>query len=521
MTAALLTTPPAVEQAGACDDPARTRRSLWLGARLPLTAVLVVQAALWLRPGLNRNACDDEGLYLYMGHRMIDHFMHGTHLQEVPGSYFSGAPGLYPVLGALADTVGGLVAARGLSLAFAMMATIAVYSLGRELFGPVAAMSGALSFVLCGSVIFQSHLATFDAMTMALVASAACVAVRGARRDGLQLSAPLVAVLLAAAGLTKYAGAVYAPVVTALAIAAGWWRWRSILVRRAVFVLVAATVLFTFVLVLWSRELIPGLERTTTKGVIISAAPASHFLAQVAEWAGAWLALAVAGAGLRLRRSGRREAAVVVVLLVGSVIGLAGQIGIGEATSPSKHLGFGMVLAAPLIGTLFAETLARKRRIAAVPVVCCFVGLGLLGLHSSGRFLTGWVDDRALRPVLATAVAANPGRPILGEQPSPQRYVLREQTAPRQWNDTYEFSYAGLSGPSAYERAIREHYFGVVYLTFTTANGHVVAEALEHQDVGDYYHLVGKAPRYLHGAAVGHWLVYTPQRALPGLRVSP
>ena len=72
-----------------------------------ICAVFVVNT---LRVDENRNPFQDEGLYLFMGHRMIDHILSGVHLSEYPGTYFSGAPGLYPVVGAIADSVGGVPA---------------------------------------------------------------------------------------------------------------------------------------------------------------------------------------------------------------------------------------------------------------------------------------------------------------------------------------------------------------------------------------------------------------------------
>ena len=171
--------------------PAPRRSPTWLGsALLWLPVIWAAQLALALRPGLNRNAFEDEGLYVYMGHRVIAHLLHGSPLPEVPGSYFSGAPSFYPVLAAMADSVGGLAAARGVSLLFALVATGAVYLIGERLYGRTAGLLGAAAFVLCGSVIFQSHLAVYDSTTMAFGALAAYAAVRGAQDHRLLERAP-------------------------------------------------------------------------------------------------------------------------------------------------------------------------------------------------------------------------------------------------------------------------------------------------------------------------------------------
>ena len=103
-----------------------------------LALIWAGQVALAMRPGLNATAFEDEGLYIFMGHRMIQHISQGAFLQAYPGAYFSGAPGFYPVLAAIGDYFGGLQGARMVSLGFAILATVGVYGLGNQLFGRVA-----------------------------------------------------------------------------------------------------------------------------------------------------------------------------------------------------------------------------------------------------------------------------------------------------------------------------------------------------------------------------------------------
>ena len=80
-----------------------------------------------MRAGYAKTAFEDEGLYVYVGHEMIAHLVHGFSVPTSPGSYFSGAPGLYPVMGALGDSVGGLAGARFVSTIFAIVAMVSVW----------------------------------------------------------------------------------------------------------------------------------------------------------------------------------------------------------------------------------------------------------------------------------------------------------------------------------------------------------------------------------------------------------
>jgi hypothetical protein len=95
-----------------------------LGSLWPLPAVLAVQAALSLRLAWADTASQSEALYLRAGHLQWAHWLHGTAIPPY-SSYFSGSPAIYPPIGALADSAGGLAGARALSLVF-MLGAIAL-----------------------------------------------------------------------------------------------------------------------------------------------------------------------------------------------------------------------------------------------------------------------------------------------------------------------------------------------------------------------------------------------------------
>ena len=201
-----------------------------------------------------------------------------------------------------------------------------------------------------------------------------------------------------------------------------------------------------------------------------------------------------------------------MVLLAASVVGAVQQIRIGELTSLSKHLAFGLVFAAPLAGYLLSRLWRIRWRLGVLLPAASLAALSVLGLHYAEYFRNGYPSDLALQSVLRAALRDNPGRPILGEQFSPMRYELMSVTSPRQWNETYYFTFAGLSGPAAYREAIRDHYFGIIYLSFTTANAKAILANLgSAQGPSHYYHLVGRVPRVVRGHYVGDWLVWTPQ----------
>ena len=104
----------------------------------PLVGILVIQAGLSLRLVWSNTAYQDEALYLWAGHLEWAHWLHGVAVPDF-ASYFSGAPVIYPPLGAVASSIGGLATARILSLACMLAATTLLYAVTKR---PVRARGG-------------------------------------------------------------------------------------------------------------------------------------------------------------------------------------------------------------------------------------------------------------------------------------------------------------------------------------------------------------------------------------------
>jgi hypothetical protein len=115
----------------------RVRRRA-IPAGVPLVAVLVMQATLSIRLVWSNTAFQDEAVYLWAGHLEWAHWLHGAPVPPF-AAYFSGAPVIYPPLGALADSLGGLAGARILSLVFMLGATALLWGVAGRLYGRRAA----------------------------------------------------------------------------------------------------------------------------------------------------------------------------------------------------------------------------------------------------------------------------------------------------------------------------------------------------------------------------------------------
>ena len=498
--AALLTLPTA--RSATVRPPGPLQRILRSDA-LMLSVICTVFAVISLSVKANATPFQDEGLYLYIGHRMIDHVLTGAHLIEYPGAYLSGAPGLHPVVGAILDSVAGIEGARLVSLFFVCVAIVATYGIGKELFGRIPGLIGAGAFALCGSVIFISHMATMDAMALCLVAIGCWLTVYSANHDTL-LWAPIVGLVLTLAFLTKYATAAYVPGIAAIGMVLAWRHIRWAALQRAFLIIAATAAMVFFVLNFWAADLQQGIVNTTMNRVPLNPTPRGDIVWYVASWVGPWLLLALLGALTQARRW-----QLSVVLLTMSVIGPLQQIRIGEITSLSKHVAFGIVFAAPLIGLFLTWIIKSSRWIGLLVTVGAAAVMLSSGVKHSEEFLTTWVDDRDMVAQLREEIAVSPHKAILGEEPSAQRYALRLSTSPEQWNDTFVLLYGGKTGFDAYREAIDQSHFGIIYLTLDTVNGRRINDYLTNFETP--YRLSTKVPFYRHGQVAGVYLVWTPK----------
>ena len=88
-----------------------------------------------------------------------------------------------PVANVLNRSLGGLTGARILSLAFMLGATCLLYFAARRLCGRQAAFFAAILFAIAGPTLHLGSFATFDAMSLFLVAFAAWCATSASRRQ--------------------------------------------------------------------------------------------------------------------------------------------------------------------------------------------------------------------------------------------------------------------------------------------------------------------------------------------------
>jgi hypothetical protein len=183
-------------------------------AALPMLVILTVQSVLDVRVLRVSPVTGDEATYIYAGRQIVHEFLHGGGSPYYE-TYLSGAPDLYPVLAAALNRLGGLALVRATSLCCMLGVTALLGAVTKRMFGYWPAVAAAALFTALGITRGLGVLATFDALSLLLLALAAYCAVRaGTGRAGWLIAVPL---LLLTANAVKYASLLFDPVVIGLA----------------------------------------------------------------------------------------------------------------------------------------------------------------------------------------------------------------------------------------------------------------------------------------------------------------
>jgi Dolichyl-phosphate-mannose-protein mannosyltransferase len=419
----------ASEQESALDADFIARR--WL-----LYVVLALQAALSLRLVWANTAFQDEGLYLWAGHLEWAHWLHGTPIPAF-AYYFSGAPVLYPPLGALANHFGGLAGARLLSLGFMLTSTVLLHGTTRRFFDRSAANFAAFLFAVLGSTEFMGAFATYDAMALMLTAFSAWLVVIAGNRSGLARTLLLLFAggVAALADATKYAAALWTPVLIILAVLVVWRRsGRGAATMAGAAFFIGADLPIAIGIRLGGHAYWVGITSTTLARPDGQSSPVSVLYTSLG-WVAVVLAMAVMGAIIVSSRwRSWQEAGIAWLFVCAVLLAPLEQARIGVFTSLFKHVGYGGWFGCAIAGfalaafiqsvppAKMARAMAASATIAAIAAVS---GALLAGTHYQG-WPTSTSVVRYLKPI------AGNGRILAEEAPVLEYYLPNVRAA--DWN---------------------------------------------------------------------------------------
>lgn len=450
--------------------------------------MLAIQAALSLR--LNSAAHPDEAVSLIVGRQELARLSDGTAVTTDLIHQVTGLPWLYPPLAGFGVNASGVFGARLISLVFALLTTTLLYSLTRRLFNERAAICGAGAYAVLQSTVVVGFYAAPDALAVMLVALAAWLITLTAR-------APVVTVLLAApaaalAAAVEYASVPALPVLLALALITAWPHRGALpaVLRSLLLGLGTVGVLLPFGIpaAVWTHATIPA-RGTQSAGSILLAA---------VQWGGLFTVLAIAGAVAYVRRermnespdtdavtaSRLRRTALGATLCAAALLIPALHAYQNSSAVMFRHIGFGMLFAAPLAGVGITRLVGAHFRHPQLGILV-WVALLALGLDQAALRFQNGPDSGSLMGVLRAN--ATPQGHYLTEVDGLPEYYLGGVSRPEQWvsaragtdyQDPAGVRHQGQDGTAA---AIRDGYFTLVVLDSTApaAVTKVITEAVE------------------------------------------
>jgi hypothetical protein len=397
----------------------------------------------------------------------------------------------------MADNIGGLAAARLLSLIFMLIATACLYGVTRRLLASDAgAFFAAALFAWLGTAQFLGAFATYDAMALMLLALATWLGVRAIDEESALRYALLCAagLAMAVADAAKYAAALFNPVVLVV-IALAVWRAEG---RKAGLdalgaVALAAALPLTLGYDLAGPATGQGLTSTTltrTGGTDSVRA----VLGLSAHATGIIAVLAVLGAILiTVRRPGWAFVLLAWALAGAEFLAPAEQARIHTLTSLFKHIGYGAWFACAVAGYLLAELpallgwlgrLVRSRPASAhgarprwaslagsAVALAGVLATGLFGVTVANGQFGDWANSRTMVATLSRI--ARPNGYYMVEDPSVVTYYLRSKVQFSHVESTYtSFNYVDpqtrqmLLGLPAFADAIKHGRFNAIVLAY-------------------------------------------------------
>jgi hypothetical protein len=447
--------------------------------RWALGGILAVQAAASGRLVWSNTAFTDEALYLWAGRLEWEHWLHGA---PVPAfaTYFSGAPVLYPPLGALADSLGGLAGARLLSLCFMLGATSLLWATTSRLYGQRAAFFATASWVALGPTQFLGAFATYDAMALFLTALAAWSVIRAAL-DEEQAGWFLVGIAaLVLANMTKYASALFDPVVVGVAALAARPRLgakRS--AARAGLLAAYVVAALGLALLLGNQDYVKGVLQTTLARTAANA-PASTVLSMAWGWSKTVVVIAAFGVAAAWRpQRARAEALLLTVLAAAALLAPLEEARLHTTVALQKHVDFGAWFAAVAAGYALDRLVswAGGRRAQAWTAAACAAALILpanVGAAQAKALYGEWANSARFAAVLRRFTAEGDG-PILMDNPSIGEFYSPAGTQWWRWSSTGSVRYAlhvvtaarvgGILPATIFQPLIASGYFTTIALT--------------------------------------------------------
>jgi 4-amino-4-deoxy-L-arabinose transferase-like glycosyltransferase len=399
--------------------------------------------------------------------------------------------------------------------------TALLYAMTRRMFNERAGLCAAGVFAIAQSTAFMGNFATYDAPALFLLALAAWITVRtaGSHAALSLLATPVMALAVA----VKYASALYLPVIVLLAVLVCYQRrgLPQALLRGALLALLTVGILG---LGLYASGYLQAIQSTTTARVQGTTA-AAQILYDCARWGGLQFAVACVGVFSYVRRSrmsempgwrgavpGARWRTALGVLLAGSaLLAPAYQLHLQTEISLHKHIGYGLLFAAPMAGVGITRLMGPHFKYSQWAILISVVLLSS-GMSQAYANYHTWPDSTRLITTLRQYVT--PHGHYLADTYEVPVYALGKHTSYRQWNSTYTIDYtdsAGrhFTGAAGFRAAVADRHFDLIVLDRGNPTGEssTVRAAVR---ASNGYRLIGAVP-YATAAGTSDYEIWAKQ----------
>lgn len=441
----------------------------------PLTVICTVQAVLSLSLVWSNTAFADEAQYLSTGELEWAHWLHGASVPPYLLKSLSGSPVIYPPLGALANSIGGLAGARILSLLFMLGVTIVLYLTASRLLDRTAAVIASALWALSEPSV-RLAFATFDPLSILLTALSAWLIVQASYRYHRGAFVTAGAVTLALANATAYSGIIIDPIVIIFAFLV-WlpcMRWRKASLWMMWF---AGILALLFILLMAVSGSWAGLMST-----VINRGSSDHqsvLLVLSDSWGYSGLIAVLAATGvITAFAAENRQRAVLLALLGGTALVVpAAQLHEQTAWSLDKHLAYGIVFAVIAAGygcsRLITKVPKAGRKLAASCCVIAFAYPVATSWASAWSVYHAWPNARSFITEFTSEAAHSRGLIYVSET-GPENiaeYYTPEGRDTKRWSTGLSLDPAigsSKTWESYYASKLSKGNYGVIVLFYTT-----------------------------------------------------
>jgi dolichyl-phosphate-mannose-protein mannosyltransferase len=418
-----------------------------------LALVLIAAIALWLRaqsPDYS-TAYMDESVYVVYGRMFL-----ARHFEAPIASPLRWSLGwyLWPIIAALMDRLGGIIAVRELSAVAGTGVVIAVYGIARRLYDTPVALGAAAVFAVLGPAVMAFRIATRDVGAIFFLAFGLMAYVKASQED--KRDSWLVAAALLFCGfLCKYIVAVYFPFLVVLGVhnrRRAWvWFCAPLAVASSVY------------LVHYRHELYDLLQYGGAYGSL-SASGGKLWYVDVTTRIELWLIASIAV--LALVASGRRR--ISLLLWLGAAVALAFQWKTRADFDFWKHSAYPLLFLTPVAVHGIIAAARRLGRTYQTQVTMAVVAIVFLAAGSAwaGKSLRPAqnVFWPGVEPILAYFEGRLPSDAHLLVDDSVLRYYFHPTLHQSQIVDPYYFHYGDAEGEAAYRKAVEDGWFDYIVL---------------------------------------------------------